>query len=252
MSNPDKSSTEVMSNKTEQTPVTPAGREHCEPVCGNEPMPLWLIVVTGAALFIAGAYLGIFNGGFRGDVFNERESSPALLFPEKAAAGAVAATSGVAVAETESPVVRGKKFYSNPPASCVTCHQPTGKGLPGSFPPLAGSEYVQGGSKRLGMILLKGLQGPIKVQGTSFNGAMPAWEKVLNDKQIAYILTYVRQEWGNKASEITPDQIAAARKEFSDRSAPWSEADLLAVPADAELPGGTPAAGVPAAPEVKK
>jgi mono/diheme cytochrome c family protein len=242
--------TDVTDNENQ---LSPAGREHREPVCGNEPIPLWLIAVAGGALFLAGIYLGIFNGGFRGDVFNERESSPALLFPEKTAAGA-AATAGVATAaETESPIVRGKKFYSNPPASCVTCHQPTGKGLPGSFPPLAGSEYVQGGSKRLGMILLKGLQGPIKVQGAAFNGAMPAWEKVLNDKQIAYILTYVRQEWGNKAGEITPDQIAAARKEFSSRTEPWGEADLLAVPADAELPGGAAAAApAAAAPEAKK
>jgi len=235
---------EVTSNPNDSIP---AGREHGEPVCGNAPIPLWLIAVAGAALFLAGIYLGIFNGGFRGDVFNERESSPALLFPEKAVAGAAAATGAVAAAETESPVVRGKKFYNNPPASCVTCHQPTGKGLPGSFPPLAGSEFVQGGSRRLGMILLKGLQGPIKVEGGTFNGAMPAWEKVLSDKQIAYILTYVRQEWGNKAGEITPDQIAAARKEFSSRAEPWAEADLLAVPADAELPGGAPVA-----PEAKK
>jgi len=92
------------------------------------------------------------------------------------------------------------------------------------------------------MILLKGLQGPIKVEGGTFNGQMPAWEKVLTDKQIAYVLTYVRQEWGNKGGEITPEQIAAARKEFATRTDAWSEADLLAVPANAELPGGASAA----------
>ena len=226
----------------------PAAREHAEPSCGDAPIPLWLVAIAGTALFCAGLYLGVFNGGFRGDVFNERVSSPALLFPEKTGPGAAAATGAVASAETDSPVVRGKKFYSNPPASCVTCHQPTGKGLPGSFPPLAGSEYVQGGSKRLGMILLKGLQGPVTVGGVTFNGAMPAWEKVLNDKQIAYILTYIRQDWGNKAGEITPEQIASARKEFASHDAPWTQADLQAVAADAELPG---AAAAPAA-EAKK
>lgn len=243
MSHPKNPSTEAMSTQNDlpsrQNLISPASREEQEPLCGNEPLPLWLIAVTGFALFSAGLYLGIFNGGFRGDIFNERDSSTALLFPEKSNSGALTATGATAATPVESPVDRGRKFYSNPPASCVTCHQPTGNGLAGSFPPLAGSEYVMGGSKRLVMILLKGLQGPVKVKGSSFNGAMPNWEKVLSDKQISSILTYIRQEWGNKAGEITPDQIAAARKEFASRTEPWSEADLLAVPVDAELPGAT-------------
>jgi len=253
MSHPKNSNTEAMSTQNDPSSKqpSPASREEPEPSCGNGSLPLWLIGMTGFALFSAGLYLGIFNGGFRGDIFNERDSSPALLFPEKSVPGALAGTGAATATSTESPVERGKKFYNNPPASCVTCHQPTGNGLAGSFPPLAGSEFVQGGSKRLGMILLKGLQGPIKVKGASFNGAMPAWEKVLSDKQIASILTYVRQEWGNKAGEITPDQIGAARKEFAGRTEPWAEADLLAVPADAELPGGTPAVA-PVAQEPKK
>lgn len=249
-----------MSNLEDSNSVTPSRsnipasvlREHPDAVCCNGQLPAWLIVLAGSALFVAGAYLGIFNGGFSGSVFDERESSPALLFPEKTGAGAASAGAEVAAADTESPIVRGKKFYSNPPANCASCHQPTGRGLPGSFPPLAGSEFVQGGSKRLAMILLKGLQGPVKVQGATFNGAMPTWEKVLTDKQIAYILTYVRQEWGNKAGEITPEQIAAARKEFTSRAEPWTEADLLAVPADAEMPGAPAPAPPSPAPEAKK
>ena len=230
-------------------PLHPSINEANEPTCSDAPIPSWLVLLICLVLFIAGMYLGLFNGGFRGDVYNERESSSALLFPEIKIAGGTEAAATAPDAVVESPVVRGKKFYTNPPASCVTCHQANGKGVPGSFPPLAGSEFVQGGSKRLGMILLKGLQGPLKVESATFNGAMPTWEKVLSDKQIASILTYVRQEWGNKAGEITPEQIAAARNEFRSRNEPWTEADVLAIPADAELPGGISAT---AAPDVKK
>ena len=239
MSNLEKPSAEEMKS------ISPAGTENPEPTCGDAPLPGWLFPLACVVLFAAGMYLGLFNGGFRGDVYNERESSSALLFPEVKIAGAAATGEAATDVVVQSPAVLGKKFYMNPPASCVTCHQPTGKGIPGQFPPLAGSEFVMGGSKRLTMILLKGLQGPVKVQGAAFNGAMPTWEKILTDKQIASILTFVRQEWGNKAGEITPDQVAAARKEFSDRAEPWTEADILAVPADAELPGAASA-------EVKK
>jgi hypothetical protein len=91
-------------------------------------------------------------------------------------------------------------------------------------------------------ILLKGLQGPVKVEGAQFNGAMPAWEKQLTDEKIANILTYVRSEWGNSAPEITPEQVGAGRKEFASRADPWNEADLLAIPPDAQFEGGKPAA----------
>ena len=86
------------------------------------------------------------------------------------------------------------------------------------------------------MILLKGLQGPVHVKGQIFNGAMPAWGINLSDKKIASVLSYIRSEWGNKASEITPEEVIAVRKEFAARVDPWAEADLLAVPAEATTP----------------
>jgi len=94
------------------------------------------------------------------------------------------------------------------------------------------------------MILLKGVQGPIKVAGQQFPGVaqMPAWGTTLTDKKIAAILTYVRGDFGNHSGPITPDQIADARKEYASRTDSWKEADLLAVPANAELPGGEAAA----------
>jgi len=217
-------------------------REHADPLTDSMPMPIWLLVVSGVAVALAFTYLGLFHGGFSGEVFNERESSPKMLFSEPSKAAAAATE---VAAKEESLPEQGKKVFA---ANCVACHQLTGLGVPGAFPPLAGSEYVLGSPKRLSMILLKGLQGPVEVKGAKFNGAMPAWEKALTDKKIAAVLSFIRQEWGNKAPEVTPEQIEGARKEYAARSESWTAADILAVPADAPLAGGAaaPAAATPA------
>jgi mono/diheme cytochrome c family protein len=211
-------------------------REHSEPSAQVTPIPLWLTAVCAAVLVWAGVYFGIFNGGLSGNVFNEYESSPAVLFPLPASANA-----GAAAAAPLSLAEQGKAIYSN----CVPCHQASGAGVPGQFPPLAKSEYVAS-EKRIVAILLKGLQGPIEVEGKPFNGAMPAWEGNLTDKKIAAVASFVRSQWGNTGAEISEAKVAAARKEFTDRKAPWTAAELNQIPADATLPDAAGAA--PAAP----
>ena len=109
--------------------------------------------------------------------------------------------------------------------NCVACHQATGLGLPGAFPPLAGSEWVLAKQEIPVQILLHGLSGPITVKGETYNGVMPAFAQ-LKDAEIAAVLTHIRTSWGNAAGEITSDDIAAGRKAFADRSTPWSEAEL--------------------------
>ncbi len=217
-----------------------ARREHEDPGFSAVPVPLWLMAVAGVAIFWAGAYLGMFSGGFSGDVYNERSG-----LPQTTTAGAPQAGQAGGAPQASSVVDEGKRYFTQ---NCVSCHQATGLGVPGQYPPLAKSEIVNGGSRRLAMILLKGLIGPIKVSGTEYNGAMPVWEKTLTDKKIAAILTYIRQEWGNSAPPIEPEQIAAARKEYAGRTDSWSAADILAVPADANLPGGAPAPAAGASP----
>lgn len=213
-------------------------RENKDPSADVTPVPLWVTVLCGAAVCWAGAYIGMFHGGFSSNVYNEFESSPAVLFPQPVSAKAKAGPAG-----PEDMVAIGKSVYMG---NCVSCHLANGAGQPGLIPPVAGSEWVTGNEKRLAMILLKGLIGPVKVKGASFNGAMPPWEGALNDKKIAAVLTYIRHEWGNKAPEITPAQINAARKEFAAKKTSWSEAELLQIPEDAKLEGGAPAAPVTA------
>ena len=97
-------------------------------------------------------------------------------------------------------------------ATCSACHQPTGLGIPGAFPPLAGSEWVNGPVENLIRIQLRGLMGEIEVKGVKYNSVMPP-NATMSDDQIAEVLTYVRNEWGNKGSAVTPDMVKALRSE---------------------------------------
>lgn len=210
-------------------------REKTEPRVGLEPLSIWLIGIYGLAIFFGGAYLGRFSGNFQADGLDPQADMPVLT---KTAAGGAAAP-----AAELGPVERGKKIYS---ANCATCHQASGQGVAGQYPPLAGSEWVLGSTKRLGMILLKGAEGPMTVKGAQYGSAvMQPWEKTLNDQKIADVLTYIRQEWGNTAGPVAAEGIAALRKELAGKQGSYHEPELKAVPEDANLPGGDAAPAAP-------
>jgi mono/diheme cytochrome c family protein len=112
-------------------------------------------------------------------------------------------------------------------AHCAVCHQASGTGLPGVFPPLAGSAWVNGGNAPLIQILLHGVQGTLTVNGTRYNGAMPPFGDQLSDAEIAAVLTYIRSQWGNQAASVGTPLISAQRSATSTHSGPWSgDADL--------------------------
>jgi mono/diheme cytochrome c family protein len=205
-------------------------REKREPRVGLEPLSIWLIAVYGLAIFTGGAYLGRYSGNFSGDGLDPLMGPP----PAKKGGGAQGEQQQVEL----SPRDRGKKIFS---ANCQTCHQANGEGVPGQYPPLAGSEFTNGGSRRMGMIVLKGLQGPVKVKGQQFGSAvMQPWDKTLTDQKIADVMTFERSEWGNKASPVTAEQIAALRKELASHPESYVEHDILAAP-DEDIPGAAPA-----------
>jgi mono/diheme cytochrome c family protein len=213
-------------------------REKPEPSAEVTPMPLWLTGLCALATVWAGIYFGIFNGGLSGTVFNEYESSPAVLFPIPKKAGAIA---GAGAGAEQTLAQLGKAVYGQ----CVACHQPGGQGVPAQFPPLANSEWVTGGEKRLIAVLLKGLTGPITLQGAvqTYSGNMVGWETSLSPKKIAAVASFIRHEWGNKAAEISEAKVVAAKKEFAGKSGQWTEAELAPF-ANENLPD----AGGPAAP----
>lgn len=214
-------------------------REKREPHAGLEPLSLWLIAIYGLAIFFGGAYLGRYSGNFSGDGLDPLGDAPRAknIHSQGPNEGPVEMTSAD----------RGKKIFL---ANCAVCHQPSGVGAQGQgYPPLAGSEIVNGGSKRMGMIVLKGLQGPITVKGQTYGTAvMQPWEKTFTDAKIADILTYVRSAWGNTGGPVTPEGVAALRKELANRAESFTEHDLQAVPADENLPGGEAPATKPGEP----
>ncbi|HSH39119.1 MAG TPA: c-type cytochrome [Chthoniobacterales bacterium] len=215
-------------------------REKRDPRAGPEPLSLWLIGLHAIAVLFAGFYVGRYSGDFSSDSLDPVAGQQ----PQKALA--TGAQSGQQVTEL-SPAARGKKIYA---ANCATCHQATGLGVAGQYPPLAGSEHVTGGTRRLGMILLKGLHGPMKVKGVQYGSAvMQPWEKTLTDAKIADVLTYIRSEWGNNAPGVAPEGVAALRKELAGRSESFTEADLEALGADGNLLGGEGAADAAATPD---
>ena len=97
----------------------------------------------------------------------------------------------------------GQKIFSN---QCAQCHQSNGQGVTGVYPPLVASNWVLGHQEVLARILINGMNGKVEVFGKTYNGNMPAFGPSglnLKPKQIAGVLTYIRQEWGNDSSEMT-------------------------------------------------
>ncbi len=173
-------------------------------------LPLGILGLMCASVFFGSIYLAHYSIRFDPLVVNEHAKR------EKPGATAVAAA---------SPVDLGRKVFTT---ICATCHQPTGQGIPGVYPPLAGSEWAQGDEERIIRIVLHGLNGPITVEGKQFTNAMAALGPVLKDDQIANALTYVRQEWGNKAPEVKAETVARIRAEVGSHS-PWTADELLKI-----------------------
>lgn len=159
----------------------------------------------GSALFAAGvvAAAGIFGGA-------------------RMASGLEA----VAVESRDSSVPQvpdGRKIFLT---SCSSCHQSEGTGVPGAFPPLAGSEWVTGDEGRLLRVILHGLTGPIEVNGEEYAGTMPPFGGALSNADVAAVATYIRASWGNEAQPVSVADVARIRRITQARMGPWTAAEL--------------------------
>jgi mono/diheme cytochrome c family protein len=169
-----------------------------EPVAERWTVPIWLIVVFGLLFYWGQVFLAENAGGFSRDVYSPYHSDEQ-----------------VAMANPQDPEAKrraeGLRIFT---ATCSACHQASGLGVSGQFPPLSGSEWVQApGANRIAHIVLYGVTGPITVKGQQFNNTMLAWGGTYNDDQIAAVLTYIRSQWDNKAPPVTADVVKAARAE---------------------------------------
>ncbi|MCK0157014.1 GDSL-type esterase/lipase family protein [Cellulophaga sp. F20128] len=125
--------------------------------------------------------------------------------------------------------VKGAEIY-NREGFCVTCHQPDGKGLEASgFPPISKSHWAIGNEERLIKLTLKGLMGPIEVLGKQYPGQVPMtpFEGMLKDDEVAAVLTYVRNSFGNKASAISPEKVKEVREKIKDKKGFYAPDELL-------------------------
>lgn len=182
-----------------------------EPTVKRSAAPMWIIVVTLTLLFVGGLYLDSHGGWFNPQVYSPYNSAERLeAFQPRSGAADVAA--------------QGKRFYES---TCGVCHGSDGAGKPGQAPPLAGSEWVVAkGDNRLVHIPLQGVAGTLTVKGQDWNLNMAAMGIALSDADLAAVLTYVRTSWGNKAGEVTPDEVKKIRDAMGGHAQPLTGDDL--------------------------
>lgn len=110
-------------------------------------------------------------------------------------------------ANSKTDIHPGKTVFDE---NCLACHQADGRGVPGMNPPIIKTEWVLGDKTRLINILLKGLKTPLTINGEQFHNPMPA-QNFLTDQQIADVLTYIRSNFGNKASAVKVEEVKKVR-----------------------------------------
>ena len=190
-------------------PSPAQAREQAEPSERSQPIPLIVAAIT-IAMVVSGAAYILFSEPFGQPGFGDRRTLADLSGP--VAAGGAA---------------DGKQVFA---ANCAACHQDSGKGLPGVFPPLAGSEWVAGDERVVANILLHGVTGDITVAGNNFKGSMPSFQH-LGDAELAAVASYVRSTWGNKAATIQAGVFAAERKSATRKTPFNGGAELKALAA---------------------
>ena len=196
---------------------------------GQEPAPLWVFVTAMVAMIFGGGYAGAYIDPYHNAPVDPR--GPGI-------------ETGPPLNPFEAAMKRGATTFNN----CQGCHQATGMGQPGTYPPLAGSDWVKGGTERIARIAMFGLAGPVTVNGVNYNNVMVP--PVLTDGEIADVLTYVRNSWGNQAPMVTKDMVKKVRAAVTGHAGPWQAGDLEPF-AEKNIPGEIPAgpgATVPAAP----
>jgi nitrite reductase (NO-forming) len=192
-----------------------------------------LILCAGywPAVFIYGGLKARANQGKLVEVAQAAPSPmPAPAVTAASAPSTPASSDGSGDAALAAQMADGQKTYM---LVCFACHQPTGLGLPNMFPPLAGSDWVTAPkADRIIRNVLHGVMGPLTINGKPFTTPapmMPPQGAALSNKQVADVLTYIRNSWGNKASAVTADQVQAVREAEKARTAMWTEAELLKI-----------------------
>jgi len=129
---------------------------------------------------------------------------------QAAIAAEMKANPAIASLTLQAQMQKGQQVYMQ---TCFACHLPDGKGIPNVFPPLANSDYLQADRDRAIRVVLKGLTGPVTVNGVAYNSAMPPQEALLTEQQVADVMTFVTNSWGNQAPATTVDDVRRVKSE---------------------------------------
>ncbi|MGV3539093.1 MAG: copper-containing nitrite reductase [Rufibacter sp.] len=137
----------------------------------------------------------IYSGQIMDKIYLPEGSTIQEMPDSKAPAAPVAGTK-------DGRIALGKAVYAQ---NCQACHQAEGQGIKGAFPPLAKSDFLNADVNRAIGVVAHGLEGQIKVNGELYNSTMPKLK--LSDEEIANVLTFIYNQWGNKGAEVTPEQV---------------------------------------------
>ncbi len=185
-------------------------RENEDPEETVRPMPLVVLVLAVGMVLWAVIYI-LNTEPLTLSRYGDQRTRAELSGPAAPAAGAA---------------VDGKAIFA---AQCAACHQATGAGLPGVFPPLDGSEWVHGDPRVLANILLHGVTGPLTVKGNKYQGAMPSFAQ-LTDAELAAVASHIRGSWSNKNDALEAKLFEDERKAGAERKTPFEgEAALKAL-----------------------
>jgi len=183
-------------------PSAPQRREQPDPREGSFPVPMSIILLA-----LLAAVWSLFY------ILSADVGSPTLGDGRELAA----------LSQAAPAAADGASLFSS---NCRACHQANGQGLPTVFPPLAGSEWVQGPAGRLAKIVLIGVAGNLSVKGQAYNGIMPTFSAKFSDAELAALLTYIRSSWGNGAPAVDAATVKSARDASHDRNTPWQGDEL--------------------------
>jgi mono/diheme cytochrome c family protein len=176
---------------------TQQSREQPEPHEGSRPVPKLVLTIIGVLLLWAVYHL-----------YTSFNPMPSSLGDNRVAADFALPVSA-----------DGGQLYT---ANCVACHQASGAGVPGVFPPLAKSEWVNAKDPAVVVrILLHGIHGPLTVLNTKYNGEMPHFQDKFSDAELAAIVNHIRTSFGNSASETDAQRVAKVREETKGQTGPW-------------------------------
>ncbi len=200
-----------MINNNVQTTLVPAG---------GSSMVEFKLEATGTFIIVDHSIFRAFNKGAIGmlkvdgeenlSVYSGKQED-GIYLPEGSGIQTIPGEEAATEAADLSPeelLAMGERIYSQ---NCSACHQPTGIGIPGAFPPLAGSDYLGADKMRAIGVVINGLQGPVTVNGKNFNGVMPGVN--ITDQQVAAVLTYVMNSWGNDFGTVSATDVMQKRSE---------------------------------------